>query len=97
MTCLEGAYAWGVDCLTDESYGPMRPDGASEHMVLWPVVALIGFLVLVAVVVALGTMSTNRYEREQRTRASFPRRPRQPVRRRERDVARDDAWPTDGA
>jgi hypothetical protein len=64
-------------------------------MLLWPVLALIGFLGLVAVVVALGTMSTNRYEQEQRTRASFTRRPREPVRRRERNVARDDAWPND--
>jgi hypothetical protein len=49
-------------------------------MLLWPALALIGFLVLVAVVVALGTVSTGRYEREQRARAGLltqrPFRPR---------------------
>jgi len=35
-------------------------------MVLWPAVSLIGFLVLTALVIALGTRSTARYEREQR-------------------------------
>jgi hypothetical protein len=48
-------------------------------MLLWPAVALTGFLVLVAVVVALGRMSTNRYE-EQRKREGFTR----PVSRRRR-------------
>ena len=38
----------------------------SEQMLLWPALALIGFLVLMALVVALGTVSTDRYEREQR-------------------------------
>jgi membrane protein implicated in regulation of membrane protease activity len=37
-----------------------------ELMVLWPAVSLIGFLVLTALVIALGTRSTARYEREQR-------------------------------
>jgi hypothetical protein len=36
-------------------------------MVLWPAVSLIGFLVLTALVIALGTRSTARYEREQRS------------------------------
>jgi membrane protein implicated in regulation of membrane protease activity len=35
-------------------------------MVLWPAVSLIGFLVLTALVIAMGTRSTARYEREQR-------------------------------
>ncbi|NYJ04985.1 hypothetical protein [Petropleomorpha daqingensis] len=35
-------------------------------MVLWPAVSLVGFLVLTALVIALGTRSTARYEREQR-------------------------------
>ena len=35
-------------------------------MVLWPAVSLIGFLVLTALVIVLGTRSTARYEREQR-------------------------------
>ena len=47
-------------------------------MLLWAVLALTGFLVLVAVVVALGTMSTNRYEQEQRRRARFTRPARPP-------------------
>jgi hypothetical protein len=33
-------------------------------MVLWPAVTLIGFLVLTALVIAMGTSSTARYERE---------------------------------
>jgi hypothetical protein len=35
-------------------------------MMLWPAVTLIGFLVLTAFVIAMGTQSTARYEREQR-------------------------------
>ena len=35
-------------------------------MVLWPAVTLIGFLVLTALVIVMGTSSTARYEREQR-------------------------------
>ena len=38
-------------------------------MVLWPAVSLIGFLVLTALVIAMGTRSTARYEREQRAAA----------------------------
>jgi membrane protein implicated in regulation of membrane protease activity len=37
-----------------------------EPMLLWPAVSLVGFLVLTALVIALGTRSTARYEREQR-------------------------------
>lgn len=36
-------------------------------MMLWPAVTLLGFLVLTALVIAMGTQSTARYEREQRT------------------------------
>ena len=35
-------------------------------MVLWPAVTLLGFLVLTALVIAMGTSTTARYEREQR-------------------------------
>ena len=35
-------------------------------MMMWPAVALLGFLVLTALVIAMGTSSTARYEREQR-------------------------------
>ncbi len=38
-------------------------------MMLWPTVALIAFMVLTVLVIALGTSSTNRYEREQRAKA----------------------------
>ena len=38
--------------------------GERERMVLWPAVSLIGFLVLTALVIAMGTRSTARYERE---------------------------------
>jgi len=43
------------------------PIWGDELMVLWPAVSLIGFLVLTALVIALGTRSTARYEREQRS------------------------------
>ena len=39
-------------------------------MVLWPAVTLIGFIVLTALVIALGMRSTARYEREQRAAAA---------------------------
>jgi hypothetical protein len=42
-------------------------------MLLWPAVTLIGFLVLTAFVIALGIVSTGRYEREQRERANSAR------------------------
>ena len=35
-------------------------------MMMWPTVTLLGFLVLTALVIAMGTSSTARYEREQR-------------------------------
>ena len=44
-------------------------------MVLWPAVTLLGFLVLTALVIGLGTSSTARYEREQRAAAAAPARP----------------------
>ena len=33
-------------------------------MVMWPTLAVLGFLVLTALVIAMGTQSTARYERE---------------------------------
>ena len=44
-------------------------------MVLWPAVTLLGFLVLTAMVIGLGTSSTARYEREQRAANAVPARP----------------------
>ncbi|WP_166509514.1 hypothetical protein [Blastococcus sp. TF02-8] len=38
-------------------------------MMMWPAVALLGFLVLTALVIAMGTQSTARYEQEQRAAA----------------------------
>ncbi|TYP87840.1 hypothetical protein [Blastococcus xanthinilyticus] len=35
-------------------------------MMLWPAVTLLGFLVLTALVIAMGTQSTARYEQEKR-------------------------------
>ena len=35
-------------------------------MVLWPALTLLGFLLLTAFVIAMGTTSTARYEREKR-------------------------------
>lgn len=44
-----------------------------EHvMVMWPTLALLGFLALTALVIAMGTQSTARYEAEKRA-ASAPR------------------------
>ena len=40
-------------------------------MILWPAVALIGFLVLTALVIAMGTRSTALYEREQQGAVSL--------------------------
>jgi hypothetical protein len=48
----------------------------SKQMWWWSGVAVIGFLVLIALVVALGTVSTKRYERERSQRAFRPRQPR---------------------
>ena len=41
-------------------------------MVLWPAVTLVGFLVLTALVIAMGTSSTARYEREKRAAGAAP-------------------------
>jgi len=45
-------------------------------MMVWPALTLIGFLVLTALVIAMGTQSTARYEREreERTTAALPAR-----------------------
>jgi hypothetical protein len=40
------------------------------EMVLWPTVALLGFVVLTGLVILMGTSTTARYEREQRAAAS---------------------------
>ena len=42
-------------------------------MMLWPAVTLIGFLVLTALVIAMGTRSTARYEAERAEVAPGPR------------------------
>ncbi|WP_200938684.1 hypothetical protein [Modestobacter sp. Leaf380] len=39
-------------------------------MVLWPAVTLVGFLLLTALVIAMGTHSTARYEQEKRAAAA---------------------------
>jgi hypothetical protein len=45
-------------------------------MVLWPALTLLGFLVLTALVITMGTQSTARYEQEQRAdRAPAGRHP----------------------
>jgi hypothetical protein len=43
-------------------------------MMVWPALTLIGFLVLTALVIAMGTQSTARYEREreERNTAALP-------------------------
>ena len=42
-------------------------------MMLWPAVTLLGFLVLTALVIAMGTRSTARYEAERAEVTSGPR------------------------
>jgi hypothetical protein len=41
-------------------------------MILWPAVALIGFLVLTGLVIAMGASTTARYERERGLTADAP-------------------------
>jgi hypothetical protein len=41
-------------------------------MMVWPALTLIGFLVLTALVIAMGTQSTARYEREREERSASP-------------------------
>ena len=48
-------------------------------MILWPVVALVGFLVLTAFVIAMGTSSTARYEAERQLGADAPAAAAEPV------------------
>lgn len=48
-------------------------------MVMWPALTLVGFLVLTALVIAMGTKSTARYEAEKQA-ASTPRTAPEPVR-----------------
>jgi hypothetical protein len=48
-------------------------------MLLWPAVTLVGFLVLTALVIAMGTSATERYEREQRAAAGTTRRETAPT------------------
>ncbi len=48
-------------------------------MLMWPAVLLLGFLVLTALVIAMGTQSTARYEQEQRASRSANTRPTTPA------------------
>ena len=49
-------------------------------MLLWPAVTLLGFLVLTALVIAMGTQSTARYEQEQRAERRPAARQPEPAR-----------------
>jgi hypothetical protein len=44
-----------------------------NSMMMWPTVTLLGFLVLTALVIAMGTRSTARYERERAELTDGPR------------------------
>jgi hypothetical protein len=56
------------------------PRSAWEYLkMLWPAVTLLGFLFLTAFVIAMGTQSTARYEREQRAAATSGRATAEPV------------------
>ncbi|GAB3194799.1 hypothetical protein GCM10027261_13530 [Geodermatophilus arenarius] len=70
---MRGRFA-GDTVPRDEPPGP--PPGRRHEtskgtfeMLLWPAVTLVGFLVLTALVIAMGTSTTARYEREQRAAA----------------------------
>ena len=41
-----------------------------RQLIVWPAVTLLGFLVLTALVIAMGTQSTARYEREREERTT---------------------------
>jgi hypothetical protein len=43
-----------------------------KQMMVWPALTLLGFLVLTALVIAMGTQSTARYEREREERSASP-------------------------
>lgn len=53
----------------------------SEQLMFWTVVALIGFLVLTALVIALGTRSTKLYEQAQQGQPSATLPAAQSIRR----------------
>jgi hypothetical protein len=59
------------------SWTTARPDRAmeSKQMWWWPGLAVLGFLALIALVVALGTVSTKRYEQERSEQAAPPELP----------------------
>jgi hypothetical protein len=48
-------------------------------MMLWPAVTLLGFLALTALVIALGSQSTARYERERAERTTGRHAAAEPV------------------
>lgn len=48
-------------------------------MILWPMVALVGFLALTAFVIAMGTRSTARYEAERQLVPDAPAAPAEAV------------------
>ncbi|NEM08561.1 hypothetical protein [Geodermatophilus normandii] len=48
-------------------------------MLLWPAVTLVGFLVLTALVIAMGTSTTARYERERAAAGAVARRETAPA------------------
>jgi membrane protein implicated in regulation of membrane protease activity len=51
-----------------------RERAESEQLMLWPVLDFVGFLVLTALVIVLGTQSTRRYEQAQEHTSATPRR-----------------------
>jgi hypothetical protein len=46
--------------------------GEIRQMLMWPAVTLLGFLLLMAMVIAMGAQTTARYEREQRDGTPVP-------------------------
>ena len=68
---VSAAAPWAPSRVADHPQGKPRSmgDGESEQLMVWPILNLIGFFVLMGLVITLGTVSTHRYEREQRARA----------------------------
>ena len=73
-TAVIGGHMPSKTCSAREPGGVTRLHGGDKQMMVWPTVSLLGFLVLTALVIALGTNSTARYERERAERTPAPRR-----------------------
>jgi hypothetical protein len=75
---VETGFVWGRRTRTTCCRPLTRPAtpecvGEIQEMLMWPAVTLFGFLLLMAMVIALGAQTTARYEREQRDGNPVPK------------------------